>query len=80
MSSPSLWVPQSIYDKAKKLLTNNSNGNDIRDGVELVLQNDLEKILDDQTSDDELNKMAEIELTNLKFLTFDPSAMNFQWG
>ena len=44
MSSPSLWVPQSIYDKAKKLLTNNSNGNDIRDGVELVLQNDLEKI------------------------------------
>ena len=44
-----------IIDIAKKYMSFETN------------KKDLEKILEDNTSDDELRKMAEIELTDLKY-------------
>ena len=40
MSAPSVWVPNDIATKAE-LMINSSSGETVREGVELLLSNDL---------------------------------------
>ena len=41
MSSPAILVPSDVYSKAQKLISINSTGASIKDGIELLLQNDI---------------------------------------
>ena len=43
--APSLWTPVSVHAKAKTLI-GSGDGQQIRDGIEMLLKNDLEKIGD----------------------------------
>ena len=40
MATPSIWVPDDVATKAERLISS-GNGNDVKDGVELLLTNDL---------------------------------------
>ena len=71
MSSPAILVPSDVYSKAQKLISINSTGASIKDGIELLLQNDITNDSGSSASKTDAGSLLKNGLTKLATNPFD---------
>ncbi len=71
MSSPAILVPSEVYSKAQKLISINSTGASIKDGIELLLQNDITNDGGSSASKTDAGALLKNGLTKLATNPFD---------